>query len=495
MSEMVSASERVGVGADMREDMVDARMSDAGTGSAARQAGTASTLASWLEDLRYEDIPADVLHHAKACCLDSVACIIGGIGSEPSTIIRDVLMEGQGTSDVVSVPGTGLRMGVLAASYLGAQAANLLDFDDSVRAGAAGHPGATVVPPALALAEKREASGADLVTAIVAGYEVSLRIARAVQASPERKRAVLGFSPWQTFGAVAAAASLMGLSYPRILNAFGLAGAQAPLPSIRKFVEGDPPFSWIKNSYGIASEVGVLSAMLAERDFLGNREIFDGDTGFWAMSGSDGYRPELAVDKLGEQWLILDVGFKPYACCRWTHTLLDSLRLLAPRLSGQVIAKIDVYGFRELTQGLNNPLPDSIIDAQFNARYLAALELTGRSPESGLSDVDLTDPDVVNLAERVYLHYDPTTDEAYFERGLLPVRVVVTCESGERLTAKADWPSGSSEAGGFPDEALDRKFLAIVSPILGKGKADQALNIIRNLENWTAADLSRAIST
>src|SRR5690606_19330976 len=107
------------------------------------------------------------------------------------------------------------------------------------------------------------------------------------------------------------------------------------------------------NCYGIASEVGVLSAMLAERDFLGNREIFDGDTGFWIMSGSDRYRQELAVERLGEQWLILDVGFKPYACCRWTHTLLDSLRFLAASLAKEAIVKVDVHGFRELTQVLN----------------------------------------------------------------------------------------------------------------------------------------------
>ncbi|MER8766951.1 MmgE/PrpD family protein [Mesorhizobium sp. M0968] len=425
--------------------------------------GTASKLASWIAKLRYEDIPPDVLRHAKACLLDSVACIIGGMSSQPCTIIRDVLKQGHGASDAVSVPGADLRMGVLSATYLGAQAANLLDFDDT----RGGHPGATVVPPALALAEEREASGADLVTSIVAGYEVSLRIGRAVQASPKRECAVLGYSTWQTFGAVTAAASLMGLTHTRILNAFGLAGAQAPLPSIRKFVEGDPPFSWIKNCYGIPSEVGVLSAMLAERDFIGHREIFDGDTGFWAMSGSDCYKQELAVDKLGDQWLILDVGFKPYACCRWTHTLLDSLRLLAARLAGEVITKIDVYGFRDLVQTLNSPLPTSIIDAQFNARYVAALELTGRSPKSGLFEADLTDPEVITLAERVNLHHDATTDEAYFGKGMYPVRVVVTCESGATLSAKADWPSGSSEAGGFPDEELDRKFLNIVSSVLG----------------------------
>ncbi|MER8767003.1 MmgE/PrpD family protein [Mesorhizobium sp. M0968] len=460
-----------------------------------QKSGTASTLASWITHLRYADIPVEVLRHSKACLLDSVACIIAGMNSHPSTVIRDVLRRGQGSSDAVSVPGTDLRMGVLGASYLGAQAANLLDFDDSSRAGAPGHPGATVVPPALALAEERGVFGTDLLRAIVIGYEVSLRIGRAVQASPERKRAVLGFSAWQTFGTVAAAASLMGLTQARIVNAFGLAGAQAPLPSIRKFVDGDPPFSWIKNCYGIASEVGMLSAMLAERDFLGNQEIFDGDTGFWVMSGSDRYRPELAVEGLGNRWMILNVGFKPYACCRWTHTLLDCLRLLAAPLRAETIVNVDVHGFRELTQGLKIPLPKSVIDAQFNARYLAALELTGRSPEYGISEADLIEPAVIDLASRIHLYHDAAADKAYFEEGALPVRVLITCESGLVLSANAEWPSGSSEAGGFPDEALNRKFLATVSTILGGDKAIRALDMIRDLENWSAGDLLRNLVT
>lgn len=456
--------------------------------------GTTSILSNWITQFRYDDIPTDILRQAKACCLDSVACVVGGINSHPSAIIRDVLVQGHGSGGAVSLPGTDIRMGVLGASYLGAQAANFLDFDDSFRSGAASHPGATVVPPALAVAEERGRSGAEFLTAVVAGYEISLRIGRAIQASPSRKKMVMGFSPWQTFGATTAAAHLMKLDHRRIVHAFGLSGSQAPVPSIRKFLEGEPPFSWAKNCYGIASEVGVLSAMLAERNFLGSREIFDGESGFWVMSGSDSYLKELAVADLGSKWLILDVGFKPYACCRWTHTLLDSLRVLMPRLKNEIVSKIDVYGFRELTHTLNKPLPTSIIDAQFNARYLAALELSGHSPEAGLFQEDLTDKRIIELAENTFLHHDPVADGEFFAKGALPVRVVVSCESGATFSADAKWPAGSVEAGGFKDTTMSSKFLSVTSPVIGNDKASEALAIINQLEKHDIRDLTRCLS-
>ncbi|BBK41701.1 2-methylcitrate dehydratase [Allostella vacuolata] len=456
-------------------------------------AGTSAILSDWIAGLRFQDLPPEVARLARMCMLDSIACAVGGIGLEPSRILLDVLGETAAGSPV-SIPGTGRRIGLLGAAHVGAQAANALDFDDSFRTGAPSHPGATVVPPALALAEARGVGGAELLAAVVAGYEVSLRIGRAVQPSPQRKMAVMGFSPWQTFGAMAAAASLVRLPPAAIRSAFGLAGAQAPVPSVRKFVDGARPYSWIKNSYGIASEAGLLSVLLAERGYLGNREIFDGPNGFWIMCGSDRYRPELAIEELGRRWLILDVGFKPYACCRWTHTMIDAIRALKGALAGKTVTRVEVAGFRELTRSLAGDPPDSIIEAQFNAPYIAALELAGRSPEFGLGEADLTDPEVLRIARLVELRYDEATDQPFFELGTLPVRVTVTTADGGVHAAEADKPAGSVEAGGFSDAAMDRKFRQVVTPVLGEAKAEAALQIVRTIETRPVADLAAALA-
>ncbi|MCC7274223.1 MAG: MmgE/PrpD family protein [Alphaproteobacteria bacterium] len=463
-------------------------MDDAGTISTNAPPTTAGTLAGWIAGTGYADLPADVVAYARLCILDSLACMIGGMRLEPSRVLLDVL-GGTAAGAPVSVPGTAARIGLLGAAYLGAQAANALDFDDSFRSGAPSHPGATVVPPGLALAEARDAGGAAFLAAVVVGYEVSLRIGRAVQPSPARKAAVMGFSPWQSFGAAAAAASLLALPAEVVRSVLGLAGAQAPVPSVRKFVDGVRPYSWIKNAYGIAAEAGVLSALLAERGFLGNREIFDGPNGFWVMCGSDQYRPELATEGLGGRWLILDVGFKPYACCRWTHTMIDALRALAPAIGDRPVARVDVYGFRELTRSLAGDPPDSIIEAQFNAPWVAALELAGRSAERGLADADLADPRVLDLARKVHLHHDEAMDGPYFEKGTLPVRVAVTLADGSTVAGEADKPSGSVEAGGFSEAAMTRKFLQVVGPVLGEERARRALSIVATLEGHSAREL------
>ncbi|MGE0719464.1 MAG: MmgE/PrpD family protein [Alphaproteobacteria bacterium] len=466
-------------------------MDDAGSLTGSLPVTTAGTLAGWIAGLDYRSLPADIVHQAKICMLDSIACQIGGMQLKPSQVLLDVLGEVAGGKPV-SIPGSPARIGLLGAAYLGAQAANALDFDDSFRTGAPCHPGATVVPPGLAVAEARDSGGAALLAAVVAGYEVSLRIGRAVQASPARKADVWGFSPWQAFGAVTTTASLIGLPATTILSALGLTGAQAPVPSIRKFVDGARPFSWIKNAYGIASEVGVLSALLAERGFLGNREIFDGPNGFWIMSGSDRWQPELATEELGGRWMIRDVGFKPYACCRWTHTMVDALKSLAPSLAGRPIERIDVHGFRELTCSLAGDPPDSIIEAQFNARWVAALEASGRSPAKGLHDRDIGDPTVVALAHNVHLHHEPERDEPYFKLGTLPVRVVVTA-GGETFAAEAEKPTGSPEAGGFSDADMVAKFIQVVSPVIGEAKTKQALDIVMTLEDRPARALTAAL--
>lgn len=454
--------------------------------------GTATVLADWISGLDYGDFPEDVVQQAKACCIDSIACAIGGIGLEPVRILLDVLSE-EASAGTVPVPGTGRKLSLTAAAHFGSQAANALDFDDSIRAGVAGHPGATVVPPAFAVAAGRGASGRELLTAVVAGFEVSLRIGRAVQPSPSRRQEVMGFAPWQSFGALVGSAKLLKLTPDRIRTAFGLTGAQVPVPSVRKFVDGVRPYSWIKNSYGIGCEAAVLSALLAERGYHGNQEIFDGPNGFWIMCGSDQYRRELASEALGSLWLIREIGFKPYACCRWTHTMIDAIRSLKPKLDGRGVESIEVTGFRDLAYSLAGDIPQTIVDAQFNARYVAALELSGHSPEQGLHEAQLADPRVLRLARVVKLNHDPDFDKPFHEKGTLPVRVDIQTTDGETLTARVDHPRGSAARGGFSDAEMDQKFLQLVSPVLGESQTRRALNLLRTMEQHSAQELSAAL--
>lgn len=431
--------------------------------------------------MKLDDVPSDVVQHAKACVLDSIGCMIAGNATPACTTILDVLQR-YGAGDIV-VPGSGKTLALPAAAYLNAQAANALDFDDSFRSGAPSHPGATIVPPALAIGQDRGAGGEDFLRAVIAGYEASLRIGCAIQPSAGRKQEVYGFSTWQIFGAVTAATCLLGLTADQIVNALGLAAVHAPVPSLRKLGTGEPPpYPWIKNTYGAASEMGLLAALLAAEGYIGSRSIFEGDHGFWVMSGSDRYRPELMTEALGQDWLLRDVGFKHYGCCRWTHTMLDALHDCAGKVSPTDIASVDVYAFKELYQ-LRGSAPGSVIDAQFHAPHVAALELLGRSPARGLLASDLSDPQVAALRNKVAMHHEPAADEPYYRHGILPVRVVLHMRDGSEHTVSRENPTGSAAAGGYPREAIEAKYLRLSSGALGQQRAASSMAALNDIES------------
>src|SRR5690606_38827476 len=142
-----------------------------------------------------------------------------------------------------------------------------------------GHPGSSLIPPVLAIAEARGLSGKELVTAVVAGYEVGNRIGLSIQPSQQRSHEVWFVGTWQALSAVAASAKALALSFQQTLNAYGIAGATAPLPNTQKW--GWPiyerPIHWVKEPTGWPAWSGVLGALLAEEGFLGNRYILDGD--------------------------------------------------------------------------------------------------------------------------------------------------------------------------------------------------------------------------
>jgi 2-methylcitrate dehydratase PrpD len=463
-------------------------------GQAIQSASTTAKLAEWITTFSIEVVPPEVLEATKMCIVDSVACAVGGAQLQSTKTLLEVTQESSGGSQV-TVMGTPLKLGLLQALYVGGHAANALDFDDSFSGGSmAVHPGATVVPPAFALAEVRNLSGKDIIKAVLVGYEALLRIGRAINSSPARKAEVMGFGTCQTFGATIAAASLLKLSPVQLQHAFGIAGTHAPVPSVRKFVDGVRPYSWVKNCYGLSCQSGAFAALLAEKGFQGNIDIFDGPNGFWIMSGSDRYEPEKALDDLGSDWLIRGVEFKPYSCCRWAHTAIEAISQIRNGLSPDDIERVDIHGFRELTGPLSGDFPSTIIDAQFNMPYLAALELIGRSSSTGLHEADLTDPKTAEIAQRVFLHHEPVYDQAYNERGAKPVRVIITERSGRARETYLEDSFTSKRRNGFSKSQISEKFLSVAGSVLGAAKSKAALEALFNIEAFSAGELGKLLS-
>ena len=285
--------------------------------------GATYRLAQYAVETTYADLPEAVVEHAKHAIRDSLACILGGSSMAAAQPIRDVILP-MAADGLATVAGTRRRVFPPLASHINAQLANVLDYDDTMADGYPGHPGATVIPAALALAEQRGASGKEFLAAVVVGYDVYSRVARAGQPTPTRSRQVRGMATWQVFGAVATAVNILGLDPDAAARAFGLAALHAPVPFLGKFYEERPIWA-LKNNFGWATMGGLLAAQYAAEGLEANQRILEGQTGFWAMAGSDHCDFTHLTEALGQEFRILDTSFKSYPCCRFTHSALDAI--------------------------------------------------------------------------------------------------------------------------------------------------------------------------
>src|SRR6201746_103140 len=254
-----------------------------------------ATLAAYVADLKFDDIPREVLERAKILTLDFLGSAVRARRDAESTpsllrMLEALALDGRGEATVF---GDSKTWTPAVAALLNGALGHSLDFDDT-HADSSLHPSAPVVPAAFAVGEITGASGRDVLTAIVAGYEVCCRLGTARAPTSHYAR---GFHPTATagtFGAAAAAAKLYGLSAEQIVAAFGVSGSQAA-GSLQFLVNG----AWNKRyQVGAAAMNGVIAATLARNDFVGSSESVEGKHGL-LVGYSDDAHPDKAVAGLG----------------------------------------------------------------------------------------------------------------------------------------------------------------------------------------------------
>src|SRR5499426_4350275 len=253
-------------------------------------ANETATLAGYVTELKFADIPPEVLERAKVLTLDFLGSAIRARSEAESTpsllqMIETLKLDGEGEATVF---GDAKTWTPAVAALLNGALGHSLDFDDT-HADSSLHPSAPVVPAAFAVGGILGASGHDVLTAIVAGYEVCCRLGNALDPTSHYAR---GFHPTATagtYGAAAAAAKLFGLSKQQIISAFGVAGSQAA-GSLQFLVNG----SWNKRyQVGAAAMNGVIAATLARNEFIGSTEAVEGKHGL-LVGYSDNPHPDKA---------------------------------------------------------------------------------------------------------------------------------------------------------------------------------------------------------
>jgi len=406
-----------------------------------------ATLAAYVANLKFEDIPHQVLERAKVLTLDFLGSAIRARREAESTpsllkMLEALALDGSGESTVF---GDSKTWTPAVAALLNGALGHSLDFDDT-HADSSLHASAPVVPAAFAVGEMVGASGRDVLTAIVAGYEVCCRLGNALDPTSHYAR---GFHPTATagtYGAAAAAAKLFGLTQEQIVSAFGVSGSQAA-GSLQFLVNG----AWNKRyQVGAAAMNGVIAATLARNEFVGATESVEGKHGL-LVGYSDDAHPDKAVSGLGSTYETMKIGVKPYPSCRYTHAALDAI--IAMR--------------RE-----HNLTPDQIKRVEVGL-HRNGITLTG-------DDYDrLGDKAIDALAEK----FDVVQDDRLEIGRSHPfgARVSITTNDGTHERLYVD-PSG--EPNSFPDAVtMQQKFLTLARPVLN-GRADQLADAILSLERF-----------
>lgn len=440
-------------------------------------------LSEFTSELRHDSLPEEVREHVKLLILDGLGCMIGGARIEPGQAMLRLVTD-QACNGPATLWATGQRLPAVHAAYANGYLDNVLDFDDTDL----GHPGTTILPAALAVAEQVGASGKALIKAVVMGYEVYVRLTAALRATTERNQEFGGFSSTQLLGVFAATTAvgvLLDLDAASLARAYGIAAEHAPIPASLNGFVNQRPLSWMKNNAGWVCLGGVMAAQLARAGFCATPGIFDPEARLWMRVGSDRYLPDALVHGLGEHYHAMDISLKPYPCCRYLHTTLDALNqiLREDRVRGQEVKQVQVRAFTRLG-GFQDFEPETIVDAQYSLPFAVAMVLLGRRPgRDWLDSAPLNDADVLRMARRVTFIPDAEADRLYFDfdKRLFPTTVTVQMANGACYEASATIPLGDPR-NPVSGQACEAKVMRLVEPVLGTRAANTLIERIRAME-------------
>lgn len=429
-------------------------------------------LARYAAGLRYDDLPAEVVACAKDAIIDTVAACICGADKPWSRIVIDYA-ERTGPGGASRIFGCGSAVQAPAAALANGALAHAFELDSLTRPGAGAHPGATVLPPGLAVAQQAGADGKALIAAFVAGNEVMIRIGRATGHTNEAR----GFhAPGTTgpFGGAVACAHLLGLDARGMTNAIGIAGSLAG--GLLEFAKGDG--GMVKRLHlGRASEAGVLAASLAASGFEGPRTVLEGEFGFLKVFCTE-YDESHLTRGLGSDWVVRSAVLKRYPCHATAHAAVRAVRELQEEhgFTGSEVETVTVTGTRRMVERHAIAEPADLMLAQYSIPFCVALALfrEARNPES-YDESALADPQIRALTRRVQL-----VPEEGSGHGAMGSTVNVMMAGGQRFERHVD--NGFLEAGDLAD-----KFIRLTRASLGEAGAARLYERLERLE--TESDL------
>ncbi len=447
----------------------------------AQEESIESQLAEFARSVQFEDLPESAVEMAEQCYLDTIGVGLAGSIADPGEkAIAMAKATGTDGGDA-SVLGDTMTASAPAAAFVNGTSSHALDFDDVTPANI-GHPSAPLIAAALSIGELTDASGEDLITAYVAGFEIASRLAAVIH--PGHYQA--GWHSTGTFGtfsAAGAAISLLDLTDEQSIHAINIA-ASSPAGVQQNFGSMTKPMH-----AGQAGRAGVTAGLLAAQDFTADETAITGDLGFFKLyQGPTGIELQDELG-LGDEWSIVEdrVQFKKYPCCYCTHAGIAATTELVENhgIEPQDVVNVEVRTSKKGRQILQHDNPQTGFEGKFSIPYTVACAIAlDRVGIDAFSEETVNDPDVRHVIDRVNFEADSSIPYDNYT-----TRVTIETTDGEEYKGMKESPPGR-DGNPLSEAELREKFEMCAVRTVGEDATADAYSRLASLRDQNSSEIN-----
>jgi 2-methylcitrate dehydratase len=446
-----------------------------------------AAMSKWAAGLKFQDLSQDAIYQAKRFFLDSVGCALGGYQQHDVVIALQVLDEIAG-SGKATVIGTGKQMDAVSAALANALMIRCMDYNDIYWKQDPSHP-SDIFPAAIACCERNGGDGRELIVGLVLGHEFEMRLCEA--AFPGVRERGWHHATLTAFVSPIVAGRMLHLDWAKMQHAIGIsASARVTLGAVTA-----GKLTMMKNTVDpMATQSGVLAALLAEKGYTGPEHVFDGKEGLTHCFGP-GWKLNILTDGLGESWRITECGMKAFPTEALTHTPISAvLALLRDNdLMPGDVAKVHI---RTTTRGadiLSDPSkydPHTKETADHSLPYVIAAAIAERQVTPGQFTMEkIMDPTIRAQLNKIVVVADPEIERVF--PALQRVVVAIQTVDGREFSKQLDYPKGDPR-NRLTDKEVEEKFEALAGPVMTANARRKAIDAIWSLEKQASvADLMR----
>jgi 2-methylcitrate dehydratase len=434
-------------------------------------------MSRWAAGVRYEHLSEDAVYQAKRFLLDSVGCALGGYQQHDVKIALQVLDEiaGRGPSTVI---GTGKKIDAVSASLANALMIRCMDYNDIYWKQDPSHP-SDIFPAALACCERAKSDGKELIVGLVLGHEFEMRLCEA--AFPGIRERGWHHATLTAFVSPIVAGRALHLRWEQIQHAIGIsASRQCTLGAV---VAGK--LTMMKNTVDpMATQCGVLSALLAEKGYTGPEHVVDGKEGLVHCFGPE-WKLNVLTDGLGDSWRITQCGMKFFPTEALTHAPISAVLELVKEndLRPDQVTKVQIHSLARAVDILCDPSkydPHTKETADHSLPYVIAAALVDRQVTPVQFSMEkIMDPTIRAQLKKVEVVADPEIERVFPVLQRVIVNILTT--DGRSFHKQLDYPKGDPR-NPLSDAEIEEKFAALADGVLSSGAQKKLKEAVWNLD-------------